>query len=465
MGEKFAPCILNCPAHVDIRGYIDLIKKKDYPSALKLIMENLPLPGAIARICPHPCEMNCTRRFKDGAVNISQLRIFLSSIEKNFIPQIKNDSGKKIGIIGGGPAGICSAYFLRQMGHQIFIYDAMPKMGGMLRYGIPEYRLPKKILDKEMDFLSQMQINLINNFKVDKEKFLQMQHDFDAVIIAVGAWHSMKINCDGNQFFIDGIKFLQNIALDKENIVCGKKIAVVGGGNTAMDVCRSAIRLKAASVTNIYRRTKNEMPAQTCEIIEAQEEGVIFKELLSPVKIIDNGKNKTLIMQKYELGQKDSDGRFSFVSKNEFEQEDFDLIISAVSQKTEADFFNGKLNPDSTIKINNCFQTDNEKVFAIGDAIHTGKDRIAIVAISDAKKVSIAVNNFLMGLSVENLYAEPKKIICPSAKQKFESTRLEMKKVSVSERKNNFKEIILPWSEEEFLKEAMRCLNCGNHKK
>lgn len=451
MKKNFAPCVMNCPANVDIPGFINLIKKNQFDLALQLIMEKLPLPQTVAKICPHPCKLNCARRFKDTAINIPELRIFLAQMladeGKIFDPQPKNEIDKKIGIIGGGPAGICAAYFLRQFGYQITIYDAMPKMGGMLRYGIPEYRLPKKILDREISFLSRMHINLINNFEVDRQRYSQMKEEFNAIIICIGAWNSAKIVCEGSNFFIDGVKFLRDMVLGEKNFVSGKKIAVIGGGNTAMDICRSAVRLGADSVINIYRRTKNEMPAQVCEINDAQNEGVIFKQLLSPVKIIDNGKDKTLVMQKYKLAQKDSDGRNSVVAENEFVHENFDYVISAISQKVKSDFFDGKLNEDGTIKINDFFQTDNPKVFAIGDAIHASKDRIAAVAISDAKKVSDMVNNFLMGLPMENDQCQTKNMY---TKQNANANALQNKTLL---------------TEDEFLQEAWRCLNCGGCKK
>ena len=202
---------------------------------------------------------------------------------------MSNNTGKKVAIIGAGVAGICCAYFLRLYGHDVSIFDAMPKIGGMLRYGIPEYRLPEKILDCETNFLSTMNVNLFCNTKIDAKKFQELQNNFDALVIATGAWESSKLNCEGSEYFIDGIKFLRDIKLKKENIVANKKIAVIGGGNTALDVCRSTIRLGAKNVINIYRRTRNEMPAQTSEINGALEEGLVFKELLTPVNVVCSG--------------------------------------------------------------------------------------------------------------------------------------------------------------------------------
>ena len=296
-----------------------------------------------------------------------------------------------------------------------------------------------------------------------------LKNRFDAIILAIGAWKAKKIKCVGEENFYDGIEFLRNIELNKkemEKMVDGKKIAVIGGGNTAIDICRSAIRLNAKEVINIYRRTKNEMPAEISEINDAIDEGVVFKELLSPVKILcDNENKKVLFMEKYKLGEKDFDGRASIIKTNEILTEKFDLIILAIGQDVEADFFNGEKNPDGTIKINDCFETSEKKIFCIGDA-RRNKNRIAVNAIADAKKVCEHVNNFLLGeelICKEKVDGDEK--INSQAKAKFENTRLEMKKRKACERKKDFDEIILPWSEKEFLQEANRCLNCGGCKK
>ncbi len=416
MAKKIAPCILNCPAHVNIRGYINLIKEKKFTQAIELIMETLPLPGTIARICPHPCQSNCTRKLKDAAINISQLRIFLSEMQKNFVPQIKNNTGKKVAIIGAGVAGICCTYFLRLYGHDVSIFDAMPKIGGMLRYGIPEYRLPEKILDCETNFLSTMNVNLFCNTKIDAKKFQGLQNNFDALIIATGAWES----------------------------------SVIGGGNTALDVCRSAIRLGAKNVINIYRRTRNEMPAQTSEINGALEEGIIFKELLTPIKVVCSGQKKILTLQKLKK---------NLEPKNEFLTEEFDLIISAIGQKVNANFFGGEKNIDGTIKVNDFFQTNYKNIFAIGDTINKSKDRIAIKAIAQAKIVAKHIDNFLINKPFEKPIDY--KIIKINGDEKNSNMRLKMQEILPNERKNNFNEIILPWSYDKFLKEAARCLNCG----
>ena len=471
--KKMPPCMLNCPAHINIREVLNFIKQKKFLDAINLVKENLPLPASIARICPHPCEFKCTRKFKDGAINIHQIRIFLADMFLNnkFDFEIKEnvEPRKKICVIGAGPAGISCAYFLSLYGHKIFVFDQMSESGGMLKYGVPEYRLPKKILNREINFFDELEIDFIGNMKVDKKKFNELKNKFDAIILAIGAWKAKKIKCVGEENFYDGIEFLRNIKVNKkemEELVDGKKIAVIGGGNTAIDVCRSAIRLNAKEVINIYRRTKNEMPAEISEINDAIDEGVIFQELLSPAKILlDDENKKILFMEKYKLGEKDFDGRASIIKTNEILTEKFDLIILAVGQDVEADFFEGEKNIDGTIKINDCFETSEKKIFCIGDAIRN-KNRIAINAIADAKKVCEHVNNFLLGKElVGKEEIDDVKTNNSQVKNKFRSERLEMKKRKACERKKDFDEIILSWSEKEFLQEASRCLNCRGCKK
>lgn len=464
--KKIPPCEFNCPARVNIRDSINLIKQQRFADAINLIKTKLPFPASISRICPHPCELNCTRKFKDGAINIHQIRIFLTDIflnqKRDLAISKKNKAPKKICIVGAGAGGISCAYFLGLCGHDIFIFDQMPEPGGMLKYGVPEYRLPKKILDHEINFFHALNINFFGNIKINKQRFNILKKKFDAVILAIGAWAGKEMSCEGKENFYDGIKFLRDIKLGKKNIVKNKKIAVIGGGNTAIDICRSALRLNAKKVINIYRRTKNEMPAEASEINDAMEEGVIFKELLSPEKIINDDRNKKILfMQKYELGEKDIDGRASIIKTNEIIKEEFDFVILAIGQDIESDFFDGEKNPDGTIKVNNVFETSEKKVFCIGDAIRI-KNRIAINAIADAKKVCDYINNVLLGeenCCYKKNFVENKPIDL-KINSKLMSTRLEMKKKCVIERKNNFDEVILPWSREDFLKEASRCLNC-----
>jgi len=447
---------MNCPAHVNCSGFIKYIKAQDFYNAFKIICENLPLPESITRICNKSCEKNCVLALKNNAINISQLKIFLCNIFKNNIFNLKELSSKKqIAIIGGGPAGLCAGYFLRKLGYEIFIYDAMPKMGGMLRYGIPEYRLPKKILDREINFLYQAKhINFYNNFLVTKKIFLDLKSKFSAIIICTGAWQSLKLDCKNNKFIYDGIKFLNKISQDKNLIkkkIFNKKIAVIGGGNTALDVARTSIKLGAREVINIYRRSQNEMLADLNEICAAQQEGVKFKFLLAPEKIIFKNHEKILYLREYKLShEKDLDLRYKILKANNIFREKFDFIISAIGQKANLDFIE-----QENININNFFKLNHEeKIFAIGDVINLNQDRTAINAIAQAKKLADIIHNFLQNKSSNSKIKKSKCEIINKNYFRADKINLANKKI---------------YSPEEALREANRCLNCGgcheNYKK
>ena len=317
VGDCRPPCVLACPAQTDCQGYVGLIANGEYEKAIELIKDKIPLPGSIGRVCPHPCEEKCRIQHVDEPISIANLKRFASDrdleSENPFIPEIAEETGKSVAIIGGGPMGLSAAYFLRQMGHSVTIIEAMPKLGGMLRYGIPEYRLPKAVLDEEIELIESMGVKIILNTKVGVDiSFESIRKDFDAVLLGIGAWVSTGVRCKGedSEGVIGGIDFLRKVVRNEE-IKLGENVAIVGGGNTAMDACRTAVRLGAKKVYNIYRRTKNEMPADMVEIVEAEEEGVIFKNLTTPIEVVadENGKVKQVVLQVMELGEPDASGR------------------------------------------------------------------------------------------------------------------------------------------------------------
>ena len=278
-GDCKAPCSLGCPANTDCQGYVGLIANGLHKAALKLVKDKIPLPASIGRVCPHPCESDCRRGLVEQPIAIKELKRFVGDRDLNsddpYIPEIAKATGKKVAIIGGGPAGLSASYFLAQNGHDVTIIDAMPKLGGMLRYGIPEYRLPKEILQKEIDLIAKMGVKMETNTKVGVDvSFESIKNKYDAVLMTIGAWSSIGLHCKGDDTpgVMGGIDFLEKIAKSK-TINLGESVAVVGGGNVAMDACRTAVRMGAKKVYNIYRRTKNEMPADMEEITEAEEEG------------------------------------------------------------------------------------------------------------------------------------------------------------------------------------------------
>ena len=315
-GDCKAPCSLNCPAGTDCQGYVGLIANGQYREAVKLIKEKVPLPASIGRICPHPCEQACRRKMVEDPVAIAHLKSFAADLDLRswapYQPECAPDTHRKISIVGGGPAGLTAAYFLRTMGHSVAIYDAMPKMGGMLRYGIPQYRLPKEVLDQEIAAIANLGVTMINNAKIgDGITLDELREGSDAVLVAIGAWTSSSMSVPGESLngVMGGIDFLRHVALNEPSGI-GERVAVVGGGNTAMDACRTAVRMGAKEVYIIYRRTRDEMPADALEIAQAEEEGVAFKFLTNPVEILGAGGSvRGVRLQQMALGEPDASGR------------------------------------------------------------------------------------------------------------------------------------------------------------
>ena len=315
-GDCQGPCKLNCPAHTDCQKYVKEIAEGRFADAVATIKETFPLPAAIGRVCPHPCEKACRRNLVEQPISIAQLKYFAADqVRKdgNEHPiKVAASTGKKVGIIGGGPAGLTAAFKLAQWGHSVTVYDQMPEMGGMLRYGIPEYRLPKAVLKAETDAIAALGVNFINDFKIGRDAdFAKFRSWFDAVIVANGAWKSTSMRVKGEELqgVWGGIDFLRAVATGGHPEI-GDRVAIVGGGNTAMDACRTAVRVGAKEVFVIYRRTRKEMPAEDIEITEAEEEGVQFKFLYAPDEILGaDGRVTGMRLQVMELGEPDERGR------------------------------------------------------------------------------------------------------------------------------------------------------------
>ena len=289
-GDCIAPCSLACPGGTDCQKYAALIARGEYHKAAETMKDVIPIPASIGRICPHPCEKKCRRALVEAPVSLAALKAFGADMdlkENTFVPDCLPDTGKRVAVIGGGPAGLTAAYHLRRMGHEAHIFDKMPKLGGMLRYGIPEYRLPKAVLDKEISLIEQIGVRMHPDTMLGRDVTLEtLRAAYDAVVVATGAWVSSKMRVKGEELdgVFGGIDFLRETALGNAPAI-GSTVAVCGGGNTAMDACRTAVRLGAETVYVIYRRTRDEMPAEQLEIEEAIEEGVQFKFLTNPDEI------------------------------------------------------------------------------------------------------------------------------------------------------------------------------------
>lgn len=470
-GDCVAPCQLNCPARTDCQGYVGLIANGEYEAALKLIKNKVSLPASIGRVCPHPCESACRRGKVDEAINIAQLKAFAADMDLNsdsYLPEKNAPTGKKIAIIGGGPAGLTAAYRLAVSGHEVTVYDMMEKMGGMLRYGIPQYRLPKEVLDKEIAIIEKLGVKMINGVKLGKDfTVASLKAQNDAVIVAVGAWKSSSMRTPGEELngIYGGIDFLRAVAL-KQEINIGDKVVICGGGNTAMDACRTAVRLGAKEVYCVYRRTRNEMPAEDIEITEAEEEGVQFKFLTNPISFNGkDGKVKSVTLQLMELGEPDASGRRRpFAIEGKTEELDVDSVIIAIGQKLVNEDVNElKLTDRGNIEADiDTFKTNIEGVFAIGDATNRGAS-IAIEAIGEANRCALSIDAYLNGEDIETrapyISRRDEELIDFQSKEKCPARK--PKVLSAAERKNNFDEVCLGYTEEDAKAEASRCLECG----
>lgn len=470
-GDCVAPCQLNCPARTDCQGYVGLIANGEYEAALKLIKNKVSLPASIGRVCPHPCETACRRGKVDEAINIAQLKAFAADMDLNsdsYLPEKNAPTGKKIAIIGGGPAGLTAAYRLAVSGHEVTVYDMMEKMGGMLRYGIPQYRLPKEVLDKEIAIIEKLGVKMINGVKLGKDfTVASLKAQNDAVIVAVGAWKSSSMRTPGEELdgIYGGIDFLRAVAL-KQEINIGDKVVICGGGNTAMDACRTAVRLGAKEVYCVYRRTRNEMPAEDIEITEAEEEGVQFKFLTNPISFNgEDEKVKSVTLQLMELGEPDASGRRRPVAiEGKTEELDVDSVIVAIGQKLVNEDVNElKLTDRGNIEADiDTFKTNIEGVFAIGDATNRGAS-IAIEAIGEANRCALSIDAYLNGEDIETrvpyISRRDEELIDFQSKEKCPARKPQV--LPAAERKNNFDEVCLGYTEEDAKAEASRCLECG----
>lgn len=477
-GDCVAPCSLACPAGSDCQAYAGLIANNRFEEALQMVKESYPIPASLGRVCPHPCEEACRRNKVDQPVNLARLKQFVADLDLNkgnasYLPEIAESTGKKVAIIGGGPAGLTLAYFLTIAGHKAVIFEMMPQAGGMLRYGIPEYRLPKSILDAEIRLIEKMGVEIRTGCRLGSNvQFADLRRDYDAVYFANGAWKSAGLRCEGENLagVVGGIDFLGHVALGRLEHM-GGRVAVVGGGNTAMDACRTAVRLGASEVYIVYRRTEAEMPAETAEIREAKEEGVKFKFLAAPTRVIgEDGHVVGLELQQMELGEPDASGRRKPVPvEGGIEVLPVDTVIAAIGQQVipldlgeESDKL--AYTPWHTISVDEkTFETSIPGVFAGGDAINDGPG-IAVQAVGHAKKAAKVIDSYLRG----DMQPSVDPYVCRNGEpteQEFarisRHQRLSISYLHPEYRRSNFMEIARGYDPGEAMFEASRCLECG----
>jgi heterodisulfide reductase subunit A-like polyferredoxin len=467
------PCQATCPAGVHVQGYIALISNGKYKEALELHREHNPLPLICGRVCPHPCEDECNRGELDQPIAIAALKRFIADYELEHMKEIEpfeRTSNKKIAVIGSGPAGLSAAYYLAKMGYEASIFEALPMAGGMLAVGIPDYRLPKDILEAEIDYIKKkgVEIKLNKKFLEDFNLKDLKKDGFDAIFLGTGAHASKKMAIHGEDLegVIPGVEFLREINLGRK-VNIGKRVAVIGGGDVAIDAVRVAHRLGSEAFI-LYRRTRNEMPAHESEIEETLEEGIEIDYLVQPVRILSKkGKVVGIECMKMELGEADESGRRRPmpVKGSKFMIE-VDTVMPAIGQSPDLSFLEGlglKVSKTGTIIVDeNTYATNLPGVFAAGDAV-SGPATV-VMAVGAGRKAAITIDAYLQGEDVKPELKEENVV-------KFEDLRLKesierKERLSIhglppSERKNNFEEVVRGLSEEESDEEAKRCLNCG----
>ncbi len=481
--DPLAPCAQTCPAEINIPLYISQLREGKYKEAVQTIRLRNPLPLACGRVCPHPCETECRRGIEDEPVSINQLKRFVSDYEMNSGSRIPitcaPDTGKKIAVIGGGPSGISCAFFLRRIGHQVDIFEAMPKLGGMLRYGIPEYRLPKKVLDWEIQGILDLGIKSFCHVKfgVDFGLGSLMAAGYSAVFLGVGAWEDFSLGIEGENLdgCFTGINFLQRIS-GGEKIKLGRTAAVVGGGNTAVDCARTLLRLGLDKVYMVYRRTRKEMLANEVEIEASEHEGIDFVFLAAPTRVVGDDQNKVTHLEylKMQLGEPDKSGRRRPEPVEGTETLlAVDMVISAIGQSPDASF--KKQDPHHRIKeleltkwntIDHhpaTHQASIPYIFTAGDAA-TGPS-LVVEAIGGGRRAARSIDLFLKGKPVEPVKDSlQKKRIHESIFTKVDgiqkAPRAKMPELHVNDRLDSFVEVDLVLPEVDAQKEAARCLNC-----
>ena len=485
--EDRPPCRETCPIGQEAAGYVALIAQRRFADAARLIRQQNPLPVVCGRVCYHPCEKECNRRLVDKAVAIKNLKRFvidwgMSQNGGPKPPKPEKKRAEKIAIIGSGPSGLACGHDLALKGYEPVIYEKLPVAGGMLAVGIPEYRLPKKLLNMEIDLIKKTGVTIETNKALGKDITIDglLKKGYKAIFIATGAHKSLKMKIPGEEDFkgvYHGVDFLRNINLGKPQPV-GERVAIIGGGNTAIDASRTAVRCGAKEVVILYRRTRKEMPAEEYEIVAAEEEGVKIQYLIAPVEVLGKaGKITGLKCINMKLGEPDSSRRRRPIPIEASEHDlDFDTVIIAVSQAPQIDFLGPKpalsLTKWDTIEANpETLQTNIKGVFAGGDVV-LGPATV-IAAMSDGKRAAEAIEKYLNGEPLENFKTHRAKKLAkrdengrphryaPRFKDTPKKERTEMRERDGRERRKDFEEFELGYSEEEAVKEASRCLNCG----
>jgi len=469
-----ALCENSCPLHMEIPGYIELIKEERWEDAFELTLRDNPLPGTLGRICHFHCQMRCRREMLDQPVSQGEIHRYLADtiyqlgkeedIYRKLIKEKLPPTGKRVAIVGAGPAGLTAAFYLVRLGHDVTVYDAMPEAGGILRYGIPQYRLPQELLQKEIKMIGRLGVKFKMNRRLGGNLSLdELKKESDAIFLAIGAWKDVALNIPGEHAkgVFAGSDVLKEMAMGKIPQI-GPRIVIVGAGNVAVDAARSLLRL-GKEVILVYRREKKDMPANAVEMSEAEEEQIKFRFLSAPHEIVadSSGFVRALRIEKMRPGDIDRSGRRNPVSTGLFEEVPCDSVILAIGERVSSEELAGSmlLTGDGRIAVDRfTFRTSDPTIYAGGDAV--SGPATAAEAMGMAKRAVAAIDRVLMNrerfhlLSREFHYGNevPKN---PKASPKNVARRL-----SVRDRVNNFNEISFGFTGEQARNEVERCLRC-----
>ncbi len=471
-GDCEAPCKMACPAHASVEDYVRAGRNGDFLKSLKIIKERIPLPLSIGRVCPRFCEKDCRRNIYGNALAINDFkRLAADLFYDEYMEELPPETGRSVAIVGGGPAGLSAAYFLRLNGVAATVFEAMPQAGGMLRYGIPAYRLPRAVLDRELSHFTRLGVRFEYNCRLGGNLSLDdLMKEFDAVALAVGCWKASGMRCDGEELAISGIDFLRAASLADPTRKKLGDVVVVGGGNTAMDCARTAVRLGGSSVRCLYRRSEAEMPAEKAEVQEAREEGVQFHFLIAPVSLRRDGGRFVLTCRRMKLGDPDASGRCRPVpvEGSEFDVE-ADTVIAAIGQSTQAPSGletdrrgNLRILPGSVSKA-------GDRLYAAGDCVSGAATVVEAVAAARVMAMEIVGDLGGAGYRPEPAvnvsrghWQSLKKDDLVFLRQDVSEARREKPElISLEERRTTFHEVCRTMTPEQIRREGERCIECG----
>ncbi len=458
------PCSRFCPAGIDVPRYLQFIADGKPGEALAVIREKIPFPAICGFVCFHPCETRCARSKFDEAIAIRMLKRFAWEHDTGVWKEnnkVAPASGKRVAIIGSGPAGLTAAYYLAKLGHSVTVYEALPEPGGMMLWGIPAYRLPKDAVRSEIEEIENIGVEIRTNGRVDSIDKL-FEESYNAIFVAIGAHQSLRMGVEGEDSHqvMDCLGFLRKTRLG-DNIEVGANVAVIGGGNSAIDAARTALRLGAKKVTIFYRRSQAEMPATQEEMEEALAEGVKFQFLVAPSRIFSRDGTAELEFVRTELGALDESSRPRPmpIKGSEFSMS-FDTIIAAIGQRPEIpQQFDLPISQGNVIEVApHNLATSKEGVFAGGDAV-TGPASI-IEAIAAGRKAAISIDRYLGGKGdIREVLAPPKAGGAPRDEGE-KKRRPTMPSRPFEQRIRDFRQVELGYSKEMAIEEAKRCLRC-----